>query len=210
MANRPGERPRFGFGAGAPPTATARGAPPPFVDPRYFSPFRRPFDGLDLSRPGAPKTSRQVADACRVLPDPGRPPLSPAELAAQRQTIDRAFFMAANPLAGTAYGLATVLGASPGERDAALAAGGTLDAVMQGAAPRGVPIRARPSPPRAISTAPPFDLPPIRYRELDSSGNSQGINAIFAAPLVPTTDGIPESLRPVSYTHLTLPTIYSV
>ena len=62
--------------------------------------------------------------------------------------IDRAFFMANNPLAGAAYGVASLANASPGARDAALAAGGTLDAVMQGAAPRGAPIRGRPSPPR--------------------------------------------------------------
>jgi hypothetical protein len=196
MATRPEGQPRFGFGAGAPRTLPTVGLPPSFVDPDYFSPFRRPLDGLNLTRPGAPRTARQIADACRVLPDPSRLPVSPSQLAAQREAIDRAFFMADRPLAGAAYGLATAFGASARGRDAALAAGGTLDAVMQGAAPRGAPIRARPSPPRATPVSPPLALPPIRYRELNSSGVAQGINAILAAPLVPTGRQVPRRLRP--------------
>jgi len=196
MANRPGGQSRFGSGARAPRIEPTGGVPPSFVDPNHFSPFKRPFDGLNLARRGTPKTARQIADSCRVLPDPSRPPVSDAQLEAQRQAVDRAFFMVDRPLAGAAYGLATVLGASPGGRDAALAAGGTLDAVMQGAAPRGAAFRARPSPPRAIPLRPPLDLGPIRYRELSSSGDARGINAILAAPLIPTRKRISRGLRP--------------
>ena len=196
MANRPAGQPSFGFGASSPRSQPVSGIAPALRDPSYFSPFKKPFDGLNLARPSAPKTAREIADACRVLPDPSRLPVSAAQLAAQRQAIDRALFMADNSLAGVGYGLASAFGASPGWRDVALAAGGTLGAAMQGAAPRGAPIRARPSRPRAIPVARPFDLPPIRYRELNSFGDAQGINAILATPLVPTKKSVPRRLRP--------------
>ena len=197
MADRPGGQPQFGFGLSTPRTGSAGGVAPSFVDPNYFSPFSGPFEGLNLARPGAPKTAREIADACRILPNPGRPPLSPAQLAAQRQAIDRAFFLAGHQLAGTGYGLATAFGASPRARDVVTVAGAAADALVQGAAPRGAPIRARPSPPpRPTPVPPPFDLPPIRYRELNSSGDAQGIKAILAAPLVPTRRKVPRRLTP--------------
>lgn len=197
MANRPGGQPRFGFAASAPRTGSTGATPPSFVDPNYLSPFKSPFDGLNLARPGAPKTARQIADACRVLPDPIRPPVSAAQLAAQRQAIDRAFFMADSPLAGTAYGLATALGASPRARDIVTVAGAAADALVQGAAPRGALIRARPSPPPRPTPGPqPLDLPPIGYRERDELGRARGINGILVAPLAATTERVPEGLVP--------------
>ena len=81
------------------------------------------------------------------------PTVSPVLPAQQNEAIRRAFMMAANPLAGAAYGLATLAGASPQGRDRAMMAGGSIDAVMQGAAPFGART------PRAVR--PPPQQPPL-------------------------------------------------
>lgn len=196
MANRPGERPQFGFGASARRIPPAGNRPPPFVDPNYFSPFKSSFDGLNLARTSAPKTARQIADACRILPDPSRPPLSAAQLDQLRRDIDRAFFMANNPLAGTAYGLATMANASPQSRDAALAVGGVFDAAMLGAAPRGAPVRGSPSPaPRHVETLD-LQMPATRSRGVNVEGQTKGVDYAVWPSLLGTGTRAPRRETP--------------
>jgi hypothetical protein len=163
----------------------------------YFSPTK---DRLAFARqpqvrkPGLQVDGRSV-NAPSVVADPNAWRFTPAELGRQRQTINQTSFMAGNPLAATAYGIASVLGASPRDRDIALATGGAFDAMTQSVAPRGATLRRRPSPARVEANAPPLNLPPIRYRELNATGDAQGINAILAAPLFPTVERVPEGLR---------------
>jgi hypothetical protein len=116
----------------------AAAKPPSSLDAEYFSHFNR----LDFLRQ-APRRDpivavggREIDPRC-VLVRADNPPGSPTELAERRRAIERAFFMADHPLAGVAYGLAALTNASPRARDAALIAGGSVDAAMLGAAPRG-------------------------------------------------------------------------
>ena len=157
----------------------------------YFSPFQKPPGPLPRIKPQA-SSARYVSQGI----DPRNPPRSPAQFAQLRRDVGRTLFLTSSPLAGLAYGIASLTNASPAARDAALALGGLFDAATIGAAPRGAPMRGRPIAPQATPVAPPFDLPPIRYRELTSSGDAQGINAILVAPLVPTRKRVPRGLRP--------------
>lgn len=111
---------------------------------------------------------------------------SPAERAEQRRNIERAFFMANNPLAGGAYGIASLANASTQAREIALMAGGALDAAMLGAAPRGVPIRSPQTAPRNQPLPPTFQRLPIRYADLNSEGQATGVTATLTAPLLGT------------------------
>jgi hypothetical protein len=105
-----------------------------------FSAARR-FDFLNQPpRPSSTvtiggRTYRDVDDghANRLVPVDD-PSISPAELVERRRAILRAQFMASHPLGSSAYGLAALMGASPGARDGALAAGSVADAAMTGVA----------------------------------------------------------------------------
>jgi hypothetical protein len=120
---------------------------------------------------------------------PRNPQLSPGELAAQRQALDRVAVMASSPLAAAAYGVASLIGASPQTRDRALSVGGAADALIMGAAPFGASRPGRVVPPRAGSPVQQFDVPAIRYRELNAEGQARGVNSTLSTPLLGTGTG---------------------
>lgn len=125
------------------------------------------------------------------------PSISQAEVAANRAAIDRALFMASNPLAGAAYGVASLTGASPKQRDLALAVGGTADAVIGSSAPRpsrvhypGPASKAVPQIPRDGS---------VRYRPTNTSGQSQGMVAVLMKPMLGTGSGTKRRVKPPGF-----------
>jgi len=155
------------------------------IDKDYFSPFADPVARLDLKpRHGqafkiGEKTYREIDNGrANILVEVNDTLASPAELAERRRGIDRAFFIANNPIGGVGYGLATLANRSPGKRDAALMAGGLADAAMLGAAPRGATPRIRAAPPpRAQPVSPPLLQDNIRYRDLSANGQAMGARA---------------------------------
>jgi hypothetical protein len=166
----------------------AKPAPSPFAGPIS------PFASLDAVRQ-APRpeplvtiggqTYRGVDNGrANVLVPLDDPLVSPAERAEQRRGIERAFFMADHPLGSGAYDVATLANASPGARDGALVAGGVADAAMMGAAPRGAPVRGRPTVPRRPPDPPALGRPGIRPRELNADGDPTGVNATLTTPML--------------------------
>ncbi len=147
--------------------------------------------GLDSFSPNPPppgvplpaSVPRTPQDALFCI-DPSA--VSPNELADRRRAIDRAFFMAANPLAGAAYGVASLTSASPQVRDQALAAGAALDTVMMGAAPFGLMGRSRTMPPPPAASLIGWPRPAIRYGDLSANDQATGAAATLTAPMLNT------------------------
>jgi hypothetical protein len=161
-----------------------------------------PDVGPGLSRPALSSASRnpivtvdgrQIDTRCVAG---GKAPVSQAELAERQAAIDRANYMAGNPLAGAAYGIAALLGAPPETRDRAMIAGGAVDAVMIGAAPRGAQIRRQPSTPRAQTVGPPLARDAIRFRETNSIGQAMGVDATLTPSMLGTGTRANPRLRP--------------
>ena len=155
-----------------------------------------PSDRLDTIRYG-PRSDSTVTVGGRtyraidngrsnVLVPVGDPLHSAAERAEQRRNIERASFMASHPLAGAAYGIASLFNASPRVRDGARAAGGVLDAAMLGAALRGVPIRSPLTPPRKQPLPPTFQRPPVRYGDVNEKGQATRAAATLTPSLLGT------------------------
>ena len=173
----------------------AEGAPsrsPLSFDATPFS----PSDTLDAIRK-APRFSPTVTVGGRTYReiDNGRanvlvPVIDPlhslAVRAEQRGAVERASFMAGHPMAGAAYGVAALFGASPGARDGALMAGSVLDAAMLGAAPRGIPIRSALTAPQRQPLPPTLQRPQIRYQDLNERGQATGVHATLTPPLLGT------------------------
>jgi len=114
------------------------------------------------------------------------PLVSQAQRAERRRAIERAVFMAENPLGSVFYGVATLAGASPRARDGALIAGGMADAATLGAARRGAPVRGSPTPPRRVPAPPVVGRPSIRLRELNSDGQAPGVTSTVTRDLLGT------------------------
>lgn len=125
-------------------------------------------------------------DAPCVYVRPGHPPASQAELEERRPAVERVAFMVDHPIAGAAYGVASLVNASPRLRDRALALGGLVDAAMVGAAPRGAPIHRSSPPPRGQLAPPSLLRPSIRIREANASGQAVGVNATLTSPMLGT------------------------
>jgi hypothetical protein len=158
---------------------------PPFSSFRRRPDFRAPRLSPTVTIGG--KAYREIDNGrANVLVPVDDPLNSPAELAERRRGIDRAFFMAASPVAGAAYGLASLTGASPQARDSALAAGGLIDAAILGAAPRGAPVRGQVAMPRQGQPVAPNLRPSIRYREPNASGQAAGVTATITSPMIGT------------------------
>jgi hypothetical protein len=132
---------------------------------------------------GAPN-DRTLDPRCVVQPK--SPQLSPEELAARRQAVDRVALMTDSPLGGAAYGVASLMGASPQMRDHALSAGGAVDALLQSATPFGASRPGTITSPRAGSPVQQFDTPAIRYRELNPEGQARGVNSTLSKPMLDT------------------------
>jgi hypothetical protein len=155
--------------------------------------LRRPGFSNSARNPIVTVDGRQIDTRCVVG---GKVPVSQAELTEQRRAIERANYMAANPLAGAAYGIAALLGGSQQTRDRAMMAGGVVDGVMMGAAPRGVQMRGQSSPPRAQTAPPPLDREPIRPRETNSIGQAMGVNATLTPSMLGAGTRANRRLRP--------------
>lgn len=157
--------------------------------------FRFLFESPDPKAPvGAP--GDRTLDS-RDIVHPRNPQLSPGELAAQRQALDRVAVMTGSPLAGAAYGVASLFGASPQTRDRALSAGGAADALIMGIAPFGPSRPGRIPPPRAGSPIQQFEAGAIRYRELNADGQAMGMNSTLRSQLLGTgTDAYPRRTPP--------------
>jgi len=206
MAQTPGGKPRPGPATQTRPAA--QGAPamrspsPPLTG--YASPFKRTFDfenqGASLNptvRIGD-QTYRQVDNGRANVLVPVSDPLRPPELIAQqRKAVVDSLFMAGNPIAGGAYGIAALLGGSPQTRDRAMMAGAVADAGLSVAIPRGAHVR-RPAPPIKTSTNIPQDGS-IRYREANSARQSQGVNAALGAPMLGTGGRTKKSVTPPGF-----------
>jgi len=168
----------------------------------YFSPAKDPLAFArqpQARKPGLQVDGRSV-DAPSVVVDPNATRFTPAELGRQREAISRAFFMADNPMAGAAYGISSALGASPRDREIALGVGGTLDAVMQSAAPLGSPPSRRPpAPPLAEAKAPPLALPPITYRAANADGLPAGTSSFVTAGMVGPGTRADRRIRPPGF-----------
>jgi hypothetical protein len=170
----------------------------------FASPFRRTFDfqnqGASLNQTVTIRgqTYREVdngrAGVLVPVSDPLRPP---ALLAQQRKAVVDSLFMAQNPLAGGAYGIAALLGASPQTRDRAMMAGAVADAGLSVATPRGAHVR-RPTPPIKTTMAVPQDGS-IRYREANAAGQSQGVHAALGAPMLGTGGRTRKSVKPPGF-----------
>lgn len=117
----------------------------PFAD--RLQPFRSlPQFGRTVTIGG--RTYREVDNGAANVLVPVHDPKGAVELARRREDLGRAQFMAQNPLAGAAYGLAAVMGVSPQSRDRALTVGASADAVLSQATPRGTFGFRRPAPPK--------------------------------------------------------------
>ena len=121
---------------------------------------------------------------------------SPAELAQRRAAIDRAAFIAENPLAGVAYTLATLARTSPQVRDRAMVAGGAMNTALLAAAPIGAragnPVGFPPTQP-AFSTS---TRDPRRFGPLNENGQATGVNATITKPLLGTGTRVNQQLEP--------------
>jgi hypothetical protein len=122
----------------------------------------------------------------RDIVHPRNPQLSPDELAAQRQALDRVAVMTGSPLAGAAYGVASLIGASPQTRDRALSVGGATDALVASAMPFSAAGPGKIASPRTGLPVRQVDAPAIRYRELNAQGQARGVNSTLSTPLLGT------------------------
>jgi hypothetical protein len=123
------------------------------------APFKPVTNGVASRFPGpATSSSTVLANGRAACVTPAR--YSLAELAEQRQAIERALFMASAPIAGASYGAAAMAGASPAARDRALMAGAIADTALLGVAPRAALPRSQPPAPRSpvLRTGPRTDL----------------------------------------------------
>lgn len=163
-----------------------------------LSPFERRIEDLDLAqRPSRVVTIGGQAykdvdnGQANVLVPAGDPLLSPAELAARRQGIVRALFMAEHPFGAISYGVASIAGASPRTLDATLQAGGLVDEMaMGGRSPRTVRLQ-QPSP---VIKAP--RTPAIRFGELNAKGQATGVTASVTPDMLGTGTKARRRIKP--------------
>jgi hypothetical protein len=175
--------------------ARAEGGAPPrrLSDAGLGLPFSRPDFSRSARSPIVTVDGRQIDTRCVVG---GKAPISEVELAERRRAIERGFYMAANPLAGGAYGIAAMLGASPQTRERAMMAGGAVDAAMMGVAPRGAAIRGRPAPPRAQAAPMPLPRGQVRPHETNSIEQAMDVNATLTPPMLGTGTKADPRLKP--------------
>lgn len=121
-----------------------------------------------------------------VLVPAVNPYVSPAELADRRRVASQALSMAEQPLAGVAYGLATLAQASPQVRDGLMAFGSVADSALQGFVPRGVSSRKPTTPPRRDLLSPTLQRDSHRLGGLSTQGQASRSDATLTASLLGT------------------------
>jgi len=154
-----------------------------------FPPVERRFDFDDRRQPRTGRIGNQTYKEV----DNGRANVlvpideaSPAQLAERQKAVERVVFMTEHPMAGAAYGLATMANASPQARDAAMVAGGLADTAMLGVAPRAAGVRGTSPGPQGKLGDPDVRRPDIRYRERNEQGQPMGADASLTARLLGT------------------------
>lgn len=188
IAARPTGSP-FGGIAASTPQSLFSGPP----DPRLSSLRRASGPGSTVKIGG--QAYREIDNGrASVLAPIGDPLVSPGELAQRRQAISRALYTAGNPFAGVAGGIAALANASPHNRDRALVAGGVVDTLLLGAAPRMFGGRSTP-PPRSQLVAPGLQKK-VWLRELNRDGQSRGASAWITADMLGTGTKAKQSLKP--------------
>lgn len=210
MAQAPEDRRRLATTSAGGGQGKARGdtvAKPAAFGPNStaFSPFGdrsermrqlRPELSMTITRDG--RTYREVDNGiANVLVPTLDASTSPANIAANRAAIDRAFYMANNTFAGVAYGAATLAGRPPAQRDQAMAIGGAVDSALDLAVPRLSTTAARGPVRRSV----PQDLRDggIRYRKANAANQSQGVNAALSAPMLGTGGRTRSSVKPPGF-----------
>lgn len=143
------------------------------------------------------QTYREDDDGrANVLTPIDDPSISPAQLAERRRAIDRVQFMADNPFAAGAYGIASLADLSVLDPDAALAGGGLIDAALMGAAPRAAPVRRLAPSPQGGLASPSWQRPNVRYGELNANGQATGVDATLTPPMLGAGARADRRLRP--------------
>lgn len=142
----------------------------------------RPRDPSDKSMMLGGQRYREVDDGrANVLIED--PMMSPAEFA-ERQRAVRVVFMEDSPLAGGAYGVASLAGASPGARDAALVLGGLADVAGAAMAQRAAFAPEQAMSPRSEPLPPGWRRPDVRLRDVNANRQALGAAGTLTAPMI--------------------------
>jgi len=120
----------------------------------------------------------------------------PVQTAQRREALDRVGMMMQSPLAGAAYGFATLANAPSDVRDGAMAGGAAADSVLQGLAPFGPPARGKIPAPLRQAQAQIWEQDPIRFRELNAQGQAMGAFARIGEPMLGTGTEAARRLTP--------------
>ncbi len=187
-------------------TTTARPAafwsnPPPasqFDDRLQRIRQLRPERLMTITRGG--QTYREIDNGiANVLVPTLDPSASRLDIAENRAAIERARYMADNPLAGAAYGFATLAGVPPRQRNTAMVIGGIADAIIGSRVPRTVPVK-RPSPPKQGQAAGPgLQRPNYRPSELNAMGQATRVEATAIASMLGTGSKAKQKIRPPDF-----------
>jgi hypothetical protein len=114
------------------------------------------------------------------------PAEDPVLFGRQREAFQLADTMAKSPLAGMAFGLASLLGNSPAAREKALAAGAATDSIIQSLAPFGArPVGRMSAAPTQAPAAPKW-RDPVRLQNLNAQGQATGVDAIVTKSMLGT------------------------
>ncbi len=157
--------------------------------------FRRPPGLEQIVTIGGQRYQQRDNGRANVLVPFAGPLASVAKQAEHRAALERALYMASNPLAGAAYGIAALAGASSQGRDKAMMAGGAVDTAMLGAAPFGARVRG---PLQRPPTQPPLaTLPrqPFRYAPANATDQASGMDATITKSMLWTGKGPKRGLK---------------
>lgn len=172
----------------------------------YRLPFDRRSADFDFTRRLEPtvgirgKTYREVDNGvANVLVPVDDPLVTPAVLADRRRAVERASFAARSPIGSVLDVVGMFAGASPKTRNGLLIAGGTLDAAMLGAAPRGAQSPVRHRPPPNHPSPPPLNQPKIMLRELNASGQAMGAKAWVTSDMLGPGRRPDRRIKPVGW-----------
>lgn len=123
--------------------------------------------------------------ACVLVPV-SDPRFTPAQLADMRRAVQRASFVADNPLAGVADSVAILTGASPEVRDRATQSAGLVNQVLTAVAPLGPSARRPVRPPQPLPATQTERRDSLRYGPLNAGGQATGANATLTPNMIGT------------------------
>jgi hypothetical protein len=123
---------------------------------------------------------------------PYDPLYTPAERAAQKDSVVRALFIAGHPMGAVAYGAATMAGAPQKTRDAALVGGGLVEEAVIARSPSAARLRA-PTP--RVKTP----REPVRQGALNEREQATGFNASMTADMLAGGTRAKQSIKPPGF-----------